>query len=171
MFRRRTYISALLHLAPEKETSLDLYLVTSGEKSVEMDSSRHFSSESILAISFWVAKCKRVASQQQSKRRLFLTGNADDSGGSFKQDLLVACRCSPAGIQLPRRQWHRILSPFTKSGRGTGEVGAEAAWLDNRDFDAERPEFLGNFGEPFDTPLCRRIGAATSRSDSAAYSS
>src|SRR6267142_1025583 len=43
------------HLAPEKETSLDLYLVTSGEKSVEMDSSRHFSSESLLAISFWVA--------------------------------------------------------------------------------------------------------------------
>ena len=43
------------HLALEKETSLDLFLVTSGEKSVEMDSSRHFLSESLLAISFWVA--------------------------------------------------------------------------------------------------------------------
>ena len=88
-----------------------------------------------------------------------MTGNADDSGGSFSRISWLLAVVVPLESNCRADSGIVFRSPFTKSGGGTGEFGAEAAWLDNRDFDAERPEFLGeNFGEPFETPLCRRIG-------------
>src|SRR5580698_4756849 len=161
-------LSNIFHLALEKETSLDLFgyfrRKIRGDGQFSPFLVRIPSGDIILG-----CKCKRVASQQQSERRLFVTGNADDRGGSLRRisRLLAVVVVLESNGRADRGIVFR--PPFTKSGGGTGEVGAEAAGLDNRDFDAERPEFLGeNFGETFDTPLCRRIGAATGRSDSSA---
>src|SRR6266403_830299 len=60
--------------------------------------------------------------------------------------------------------------PFAQSGGTTGEVRAEAAGLDDRDFNAQRCHFARqNFGKTFDTPFRGRIGPAPRRSDPSAH--
>ena len=50
-----------------------------------------------------------------------------------------------------------------------GKVGAETAWLNDRDFNAKGTDlFREYFREPFDAPLGGRIGRAAQRSDPSA---
>lgn len=61
-----------------------------------------------------------------------MTGNADDSGGSFNRISWLLAVVVPLESNCRADSGIVFRSPFTKGGGGTGEVGAEAAWLDNR---------------------------------------
>jgi hypothetical protein len=53
---------------------------------------------------------------------------------------------------------------------GSREVRAEAPGLDDRDFDPERPDLFGeHLREALDTPLGRRVRAATDRADASSH--
>jgi hypothetical protein len=121
---------------------------------------RHFLSASIRAMSFCYGT-NGVGAEQQAKRRFIETGDIDDGGRGLNWitrlgSVIVALEagyCADGGVVLGATVADRC--------RRTREVGAETAWLNDRDLDAKRADlFREYFGESFDAPFGGGIGRA-----------